>query len=256
MHDQKDRIVFRQLVRRESGCCTYLLGTADKGEFLLVDPLMDYERFLPATDPTQSESRIGYVIDTHIHADHLSGVREICSISGAKMMMHKSAPIADNFTPLDDGEELNLGGLEVKVLHTPGHAPEHISLLVDKRFLLSGDTLLIRDVGRTDLGRGSNEELYESLFESLTLLDDGVEVYPGHIGAQHFLSGELSSTIGIERHLNPVLQIKSFGEFVQYMTEGWPPKPAHHELYVRVNQGLMSLDEAQGSLQKAAIGEA
>ena len=241
-------------MRKESGCCTYLLGAADRGEYLLVDPLMDYERFLPEMDPMH-KSRIEYVIDTHIHADHLSGVREVCSMSGAKLMMHKSAPIADNFLPLDDGAELNLGGLDVKVLHTPGHAPEHISLLVDKKFLLSGDTLLIRDVGRTDLGRGSNEQLYKSIFERLSLLDDGVGVYPAHIGSQHFLSGELSSTIGIEKHLNPVLQIKSFDEFVQYMTEGWPPKPTYHELYVKVNQGLMTLDEAQSRLQKSALGE-
>jgi glyoxylase-like metal-dependent hydrolase (beta-lactamase superfamily II) len=256
LQDPKERIVFRQLVRKESGCCTYLMGAADRGEYLLVDPLMDYERFLPEMDPTQSKSRIEYIIDTHIHADHLSGVREICSLTGAKPMMHRSTPIADDFTPLDDGAELNLSGLEVKVLHTPGHAPEHISLLVDNRFLLSGDTLLIRDVGRTDLGRGSNEQLYKSIFERLSLLGDGVEVYPAHIGSQHFLSGELSSTIGIEKHLNPVMQIKSFDEFVHYMTEGWPPKPAHSELYIKVNQGLMTLDEAQNRLQKTALGEA
>lgn len=249
MQDLGDKIVFRQLVRKESGCCTYLLGSPNRGEYLLIDPLMDYERFLP------EGPHVKYVIDTHIHADHLSGVRQICSISGAKMMMHRSASISDEFLSLDDEEELDLSGLEVKVIHTPGHAPEHISLLVDKKFLLSGDSLLIRDVARTDLGRGDNRQLYKSLFERLSLLDDGVGVYPAHIGSQHFLSGELSSTIGIEKRLNPVLQIKSFDEFVQYMTEGWPPKPNYHELYVKVNMGLMTLGEAQSLLHKPALGE-
>jgi len=253
-HDEK--IIFRQLVRKETGCCTYLLGTPDSGEYVVVDPLMDYERFLPTLDPTNRNSRIEYVIDTHIHADHLSGAGELCELSGGKMMMHRSARISEKFIPLDEGSELDLGAVGIKVLHTPGHAPEHISLLVDNRFLLCGDTLLIQDVGRTDLGRGSNEQLYESLFQKLIRMDDGIEIYPAHVGSQHYLSGELSSTIGIEKKLNPALQVKSFEEFAHYMTDGWPPKPANYELYIKVNQGLMSLDEAQRSVQTPAVGEA
>lgn len=241
-------------MRKDTGCCTYLFGATFLGEYALVDPLMDYERFLPSLSGI--ESHIRYVIDTHLHADHLSGAREIGSLTGAKLLMHESSPVSFEFEPIGQGMDLNLCGMDVKILHTPGHAPEHISLLVDNRFLLSGDTLLIRDVGRTDLGRGSNEELYQTLFEKLMLLEDRIEVYPAHIGAKHFLSGESSSTVGIEKRLNAALQLKTLNEFVQYMTEGWPPKPANHELYIKVNQGLMTLEEAQSRLQHTALGEA
>ncbi len=253
MQVSDEGIVFRQYTRKDTGCCTYLFGDTLLEEYVLVDPLMDYERFLPPLSGIKSHIR--HVIDTHIHADHLSGAREIVSLTGAKLLMHESSPVSFEFEPVRQGMNLNLCSLDVMVLHTPGHAPEHVSLLVDNRFLLSGDTLLIRDVGRTDLGRGSNEQLYQTLFEKLMLLEDRIEVYPAHIGAQHFLSGESSSTVGIERRANPVLQLKNLNEFVQYMTEGWPPKPADYELYIKVNQGLITLEEAQNRLRHAALGE-
>ena len=235
-------------MRKETGCCTYLIGAPDRREYFLVDPLMDYERFLPSGELLREESSIKCVIDTHVHADHLSGAREICRSTGASLMMHESAPIASSFLPTKGGSAMELCGLKVKVIHTPGHAPEHISLLVDDRFLLSGDALLVGDVGRTDLGRGSNADLYESLHKKLMLLEDTVEVHPAHVGTRHYLSDELSSTIGAERESNPAIKIANFEEFERYMTEGWPPKPADYDLYVKVNQGLMTLREAQDRL--------
>jgi len=246
--------VFRQYVRKDTGCCTYLFGATPFGDCVIVDPLMDFERFLPPSGG--KEYHVKHVIDTHIHADHLSGARELCSLTGAKLLMHESSQVSCEFEPIEDGMNLNLCGLNVKVLHTPGHATEHVSLLVDNRFLLSGDSLLIGDVGRTDLGRGSNEQLYLTLFKKLVLLEDKIEVYPAHIGAKHSLTGEQSSTMGIEKHLNPALQLKTFNEFLQYMTEGWPPKPSNYELYIKVNQGQIRLEEAQRLVQHVAVGEA
>ncbi len=212
---------------------------------------MDVERFLELVK--ESKGRIVGVVDTHIHADHLSGSREIQKIVGCPLFMHEGSPVNFRFNKLGEGE-YDLAGLKVRVLHTPGHAPEHISLLVDSTVLLSGDCLLIGDVGRIDLGRGDVKQLYDSLYTSLLKLDDGVEVLPAHVGEKHFVSGGTSSTIGIERRSNPALQLKSRSEFVEYMTKGWPHKPAHYELFVKVNRGLMNLSEAQ-ELAKAKQGE-
>lgn len=212
---------------------------------------MDVERFLELVN--ESSGRIAGVVDTHIHADHLSGAREIQKIVGCPLFMHEGSPANFPFDKLTEGE-YDLGGLKVQVIHTPGHAPEHISLLVDRKVLLSGDCLLIGDVGRIDLGRGDVEQLYDSLYTKLLKLEDGVEVLPAHVGEKHFVSGGTSSTMGIERRSNPALQLKSRSEFVEYMTKGWPPKPAHYELFVKVNRGLMNLSEAQ-ELAKAKQGE-
>ena len=239
---------FRCFVRKETGCCTYLIGAEDRQDCFLVDPLMDFERFLPSGEALADGPRIKYVLDTHVHADHLSGAREVCRLTGAELMMHESAQVAVPFVPIKGGSDLSLCGLRVRVIHTPGHAPEHVSLLVDERILLSGDALLIGDVGRTDLGRGDNFDLYESLHEKLMRLEDTVQVHPAHVGAQHYLSEKLSSTIGEERRSNPALRIAGLDEFRRYMTEGWPPKPANYDLYVMVNRGLLTLREAQAQV--------
>jgi len=229
----------RQMIAEASGCCSYLIGS--KKELILVDPLNDVERFMR---PVQAEgSKIVAVIDTHVHADHVSGSREIQRLTGCPIYMHESSPVKFPFNPLGE-KEYSLAGCKVQVLHTPGHAPEHVSLLVEDEAVLAGDTLLVRDVGRVDLGRGDANQLYDSIFGKLLKLPDHVEVLPGHVGKAHFVSGDNSSTIGVERRMNPALQMKSREEFLQYMTEGWPPKPNHYEQYIKVNCGLIVLAEA------------
>ena len=229
-----------QMVSRDSGCCSYLFGSSK--EFILVDPLNDVERFMKKVD--EEEGRITGVIDTHIHADHVSGSREIQKLNACPMYMHETSPVKFPFVPLAE-KEYQLVGLKIRVLHTPGHAPEHVSLLVEDKVVLTGDTLLVRDVGRVDLGRGDPSQLYDSIFNKLLRLEDRVEVMPGHVGKAHFVSGDNSSTIGLERHTNPALKSKTREEFIQYMTEGWPPKPNHYEQYIKVNSGLMELRDAQ-----------
>ncbi len=226
-----------------------MVGSSD--EFLLVDPLMDVERFLELMN--DSRGKVVGVVDTHIHADHLSGSREIQRIFGCPLLMHEGTAVNFQFDKLSEGEH-ELAGLKVRVIHTPGHAPEHICLLVEDAVLLSGDCLLIGDVGRIDLGRGNVEQSYDSLYTKLLNLDDRVEVLPAHVGEKHFVSGGTSSTIGIERRSNPALQLKSRSEFLHYMTKGWPLKPAHYELFVEVNRGMINLSEAQ-ELAKAKQGE-
>jgi len=212
---------------------------------------MDIERFLEVV--TREKGRVAAVVDTHIHADHLSGAREIQQLTSCSLIMHESSPAKFSFTPIKEGEH-ELAGLTVRVIHTPGHAPEHMCLLIENRVLLSGDCLLVRDVGRIDLGRGDPYRLYDSIFSKLLALNDDVEVLPGHVGVKHFVSGDTSSTIGIERRANPALQTRSKEEFMKYMQEGWPRKPDQHELFVKVNSGELRLGQAQ-DLAKAKQGE-
>ena len=230
----------RQMIAEASGCCSYLIGSGEG--FILVDPLNDVERFMR---PVQAEgSNILAVIDTHVHADHVSGTRDIQRLTGCPIYMHESSPVRFPFKHLEE-KEYRLAGCKIQVLHTPGHAPEHVSLLVEDEAVLTGDTLLVRDVGRVDLGRGDANQLYDSLFGKLLRLPDHVRVLPGHVGKAHFVSGDNSSTIDVERRMNPALQTKSREDFLQYMTEGWPPKPNQYEQYIKVNCGMMELGEAR-----------
>jgi hydroxyacylglutathione hydrolase len=155
--------------------------------------------------------------------------------------MHEASTARFDFRKLADGEHLEgwIGSsFGINVIYTPGHAPDHICILLEalEPRLLSGDCLFIGDVGRTDLGRGDNDLMYDSLFHKLLSLDPRTEVYPAHIGAKHFLATDkISTTIGAERVTNPALQVKSKEEFVKYMTEGWPPKPANYEQIIKSN---------------------
>jgi hydroxyacylglutathione hydrolase len=228
------------MIAQDSGCCSYLVGSGK--EFILVDPLIDVERFMRSVQ--LEEGKILGVIDTHVHADHLSGSREIQRLTACPIYMHETSPVKFPFTHLEE-KEYRMAGLKIQVLHTPGHATEHVSILVEDKAVLTGDTLLVKDVGRVDLGRGDSNQLYDSLFGKLLKLQDQVELFPGHVGKADFVSGDTSSTIGVERRTNPALQTKTREDFLQYMTEGWPPKPAHYEEYVKVNCGLMELRDAQ-----------
>jgi glyoxylase-like metal-dependent hydrolase (beta-lactamase superfamily II) len=179
--------------------------------------------------------RIEAVIATHVHADHRSGDRELAQRTGARLYLHRSADVAYPMTPLHDGAEISLGNVVIQVLHTPGHTPESIALLVSDRtrapepwFVLTGDTLFVGDVGRPDLGGAdAGRELHGSL-QRLMALPDHVEVFPAHISGSpcgRAMSGKPSSTIGFERRNNPALQYRDADAFVAALFEGLPEKP-------------------------------
>lgn len=238
---------FRQLVREAYGCASYIIGSEEGGVCAVVDPLMDSERFF--FELKASKLKPVLVLETHTHADHLSGAREFAKMTGANLYLSGESKAKFSFNPIEDGGKIDLHDVSIKAIHTPGHTYDHMSILINEQKLLSGDTLLIGDVGMTDLG-GNSEALYRSLHEKILKLPDGITVHPAHVGAHHYLKGGTSSTIGAEKQTNAALKVKSKEEFLRYMEEGWPPKPEGYEAIIAINLGKKSLLKAQSELLK------
>ena len=193
--------------------------------------------------------QITYVIDTHIQADHLSGGRILAERTGAQYCLHNSADVGFSFTPLTDNQELALGNVTVEVLHTPGHTPESICLLITDKtrgpepwFLLTGDTLFVGAVGRPDLpgnAQASAAQLYDSLQGGILKLPDTLEIYPTHFSGSLCgagMSGKPMSTLAFEKRWNPTLKLNR-SDFIENVTSGIPPKPSAMEANLRANQG-------------------
>jgi len=212
-------MIFSPFYSFETGCAAYVFGCGGLGLGAVVDPrLEDVDRYLALA--AAKGLRITHVIDTHVHADHLSGGRALAERTGAAYALHRSADVSFPFTPLDDGEEIALGNTRLRVLHTPGHTPEGLSLVVtdlrrgpDPWFVLTGDTLFVGAVGRPDLpgdAAASARELHRSLHERLLTLPDELELYPAHFAGSPCgagMSGKPSSTVGFERRFNPMLTL-------------------------------------------------
>jgi glyoxylase-like metal-dependent hydrolase (beta-lactamase superfamily II) len=194
--------------------------------------------------------QIRYVIDTHVHADHVSGGRKLAEATGADYVLHANAGARFQFHGVSENDELELGNVRARVLHTPGHTPEHIAMLVTDRtrgtepwFLLSGHTLMVGDLGRTELAT-SAEEGARSLFHSvqkLKALPDYLEVLPGAFAGSvcgRSLSGKPSSTIGFERRFNPAFAIEEEEAFVRHMLEKIPSPPAEADKIRAINLGV------------------
>ena len=216
-----------------------------------MDPQQEIDQYLEASE--KSRMRITHIIETHIQADHLSGCRELAAKTGAPIYLHGAAQVHFPFQPLKDGDELELGNVKVRVLHTPGHSSDSICLLVTDKtrgpepwLLLTGDTLFVGDAGRPDPhgpeeSKRLAEQLYDSLFIKLAPLDDTLALYPTHFAGSacgRAMSGNPSSTLGFERRFNPALQPRSREEFVRFMLEHLPPQPPEFVDIRRKNQGI------------------
>jgi hydroxyacylglutathione hydrolase len=240
-------MIFKPFYYFDSGCAAYVFGCGGLGKCAVVDP---QERDLDAyaTFAESKGMRITHVIDTHVHADHRSGGRALARRVGAAYCLHHSAEVAFPFEPLEDNQEIELGNTRIRVLHTPGHTPESICLVVtDLRrgpepwFVITGDTLFSGAVGRPDLPGNARENaaaLYHSLQDKLLRLPESLEVYPGHFGGSACgagLSGKPSTTVAFERRFNPLLSMDcpSFVESIGSVL----PKPAEMEAIVQFNQG-------------------
>ena len=212
------------------------------------DPVEQIEPYLRVSEETGMKIR--YVIDTHVHADHISGGRRLAEATGADYVLHESAGARFQFRGVKENEELDLGNVRIHVLHTPGHTPEHMSLVVTDKtrgpepwFLLSGHTLMVGDLGRTELA-SSAEEGARSLFRSIQKLKtfpDYLEVLPGAFSGSvcgRSLSGKPSSTIGFERRFNRAFGIGEEEEFVRYMLQNIPTPPAEASKTRAMNLGV------------------
>jgi glyoxylase-like metal-dependent hydrolase (beta-lactamase superfamily II)/rhodanese-related sulfurtransferase len=245
-------VIFRAIPNEGAGCIAYLVGCEREGVAAVVDPgRADVEPCLALA--RAKGLRIVHVLDTHLHADHVSGARELAEAAGADVGLHEAADVRYPHAALRDGQRLRLGSVELRVLHTPGHTPESMCLVVtdtsrgeEPWFVLTGDTLFVGDVGRPDFGgETAAAELHRSLFERLLPLGDAVEVYPAH-GAGSLcgraMSSKVGSTIGFERRFNAALRHAGADAFVRALVEGLPPRPPSMDRIIAKNRGIVMLE--------------
>ncbi len=249
-------MIFHQVLNEESGCLSYLIGCAQAGAAIVVDPGRDrIEEYLRLA--RKKGVRIRHIVETHTHADHISGNRDLAEASQATIHVHPAGGAVFAHEPVRDGDRLRVGNIELQVAHTPGHTPDSICLLVTDHaradepwFVLTGDTLFIGSVGRPDLGGArAAEELWASLRSALLPLPDSVEVYPAHGAGStcgKAMSAKAGSTIGFERRFNPALRLLDDRQrFVDFIMDGIPPKPPSFETIVAKNRGLVPLVAAK-----------
>ena len=240
---------FRQLLAKDA-TLSYFFGCGSCHVGIAVDPVLGDEQWF-IDEAAKQDVKITHVIDTHVHADHFSGGRALAEKTGAQYCLHESngSRVKYAFEPLKDGQRIEVGNVWVDVLHTPGHTPDSICLLVtDKRrtetpwFVLTGDTLFVGSAGRPDLAGKETEmagQIYDSVHQKLLTLPAEVELYPGHTSGSACgagMSGKPTSTIGYEKRWNPMLTLDRAG-FVAALTETIPPRPAEMDRMVQANLG-------------------
>jgi len=201
---------FRQ-VKQYGDNFSYIVGDEASKEAAVIDPSFNADEIL--AQAKDHGYKVKYVINTHHHSDHTAGNEEIMNASHAKLVAHRLSSVHKDVSVIDE-ELIKIGKTTIKVIHTPGHTPDSICLLIDGKLLLTGDTLFVGECGRTDLPGGNPESMYDSLFHKLMKLDDDVEVYPGH---DYGLKPH--STIGDEKKTNYVLETRTAEEFVEFMKQ-------------------------------------
>jgi glyoxylase-like metal-dependent hydrolase (beta-lactamase superfamily II) len=238
---------FKQLATKEASL-SYFFGCATYAKAIAVDVVAGDEEWF-VEEARKAGVQITHVIDTHVHADHYSGGLRLAKMLGTSYGLHEfdQGKVGFAFEPLRDGQRLDLGNVQVEVLHTPGHTPDSVCLLVsDLRrgetpwFVITGDTLFVGAVGRPDLAGQEREmsgQLYDSLHAKLLGLPADLEIYPGHQAGSACgagLSGKPSSTIGFEKRWNPVLSMAR-EDFIAELTREIPPRPADMDRIVAAN---------------------
>jgi glyoxylase-like metal-dependent hydrolase (beta-lactamase superfamily II)/rhodanese-related sulfurtransferase len=233
-------LLFRQFVDDDLGCASYLVGDPEAGLAIVVDPAFRIEQYLEAA--RAAGVRIERTLETHTHADHVSGHGRLALEHDVPVGIHPLAAPVYPFEPLADGQVLEAGAVRVRVVHTPGHRPEHCAFVVDDHIALTGDSLFVGDAARPDLAVAAREgaqDLFHSLAK-LTALGDAVEVYPGHVAGSLCggnMSSERSSTIAHERETNAALSFRDVQEFVLLSASVSTPRPPTTALVVSLNQG-------------------
>jgi hydroxyacylglutathione hydrolase len=203
-------MIFRQ-IQQHSDNFSYIIADEESKEAAVVDSSYNAGELIKVIKAERLQLK--YVINTHGHSDHTAGNTELVAMFKAKLVAHKQTRLPHDVA-VDDGDTLNVGKVQIKVIYTPGHTTDSICLLLENQKLLTGDTLFVGQCGRTDLPGGSPKSMYESLFSKIMKMSDKVEVYPGHdYGATP------SSTIGKERKTNYVLQPRSLNDFLEFMSQ-------------------------------------
>lgn len=226
-------MIFRQLFERESSTYTYLIGCRQTRAAALIDAVKEevpkYLQLLNELDLT-----LAYALDTHTHADHITGAGDLRDATGCTTLLGEKAQSTCASGALSDGDEINIGTLTLKALFTPGHTDDSYSFLLNhqgQNYVFTGDTLLIRGTGRTDFQNGNAVDQYHSLFEKLLALPDDTLVYPGHD-----YKGWTLSTIDEEKAHNPRLQVKDVHAYVELMNNLNLPNPKMMDVAVPANQ--------------------
>ena len=226
-------MIFKQIFDQKSSTYTYLIASAKGREALIIDPVVenveDYIRLL-----TNLDLKLVKVIDTHIHADHVTGAGKLRDKTKCVTIMGEHTPTNAVEVKVKDDEIIELDKLKIKALYTPGHTSDSFCFLMDNH-LFSGDTLLINGTGRTDFQNGNSKDAYNSIFNRLLKLPDETLLYPAHD-----YKGETVSTIGKEKKYNPRLKVKNVEEYIEIMSNLNLKKPANIDFNVASNLKLGS----------------
>ena len=221
-------MIFRQVFDNKSSTYTYLIASAKGREAVIIDPVIEnvesYIKLLQELD-----LKLVKVIDTHIHADHVTGASKLKQVTNCSTLMGEHTPADAVEIKVKDDEIIKIDQIEIKAMYTPGHTSDSYSFLM-KNYLFSGDTLLINGTGRTDFQNGSSKDAYNSIFNRLLKLPEDTILYPGHD-----YNGKESSTIGNEKKFNPRLQVKNVDEYVELMSNLNLAKPKLIDINVNRN---------------------
>jgi len=242
-------MLFRQITHDDLGCASYLIGDEHAGVAAVVDPRYEIDEYLELA--RYRGVAIEHVLETHNHADHVSGHGRLVAATGARIHVHRLADPSYEHEPFEDGWELRLGSLLVRAAHTPGHRPEHTAfLLIDTArgqepwAVLSGDSLFVGDVARTDLAierAAGARQIFHSVHERLLALPDDCELWPAHLGGSMCggpgMNLKICSTIGYERQHNATLAIADVEQFVAEAVAKLGPQPPNFEKIVALNRG-------------------
>ncbi|HXW59490.1 MAG TPA: MBL fold metallo-hydrolase [Solirubrobacteraceae bacterium] len=242
-------MLFRQIIQDDLGCASYLIGDAHAGVAAVVDPRFEIDEYLDLA--RYHGVKIEHILETHNHADHVSGHGRLIAATGARIHIHRAAEPDYDHDPFEDGWELAIGSLSIRALHTPGHRPEHTAfLLIDNDrgaepwALLSGDSLFVGDVARTDLAIDTSlgaAQIFYSLHRKLLTLPDDCELWPAHVGGSMCggagMNLKVCSTIGFEKRHNPTLAIEDEAQFVEQALAKLGPQPPNFEQIVALNRG-------------------
>ena len=227
-------MILKQVFDNKSSTYTYLIASAKGREALIIDPVIEnVENYIKLLN--EFDLKLVKVIDTHIHADHVTGASKLKDITKCTTIMGENTPADTVEIKVKDDEYINLDSLKFRAMYTPGHTSDSFSFLLNN-YLFSGDTLLINGTGRTDFQNGCSKDAYESLFHKLLKLPNDTLLYPGHD-----YNGEKVSTIGKEKRFNPRLQVNDVNEYMEIMNNLNLKKPAQIDFNIARNLKLGSI---------------